>query len=111
MSELGCSRHQLELALKKTLELYASIKRVSIFGDEHGGYGYPHYCNQKVLSQEDLQAAVKAKKQYLMKVKSSDERKGQSLLTRMPRQRASLVDVLAWIFPKSWQNHHLEESA
>jgi hypothetical protein len=79
MSELGCSRHQLELALKKTLELYPSIKRVSIFGDENGDYGYPHYYNEKVLSQEDLQAAFKAKEQYLMKVKSSDERKGHAL--------------------------------
>jgi DNA-binding transcriptional ArsR family regulator len=79
MSELSCSRHQLELALKKTLELYPSIKRVSIFGDERGEYGYPHYYNEKVLSQEDLQAAFKAKEQYLMKVKSSDERKGHAL--------------------------------
>jgi predicted DNA-binding transcriptional regulator len=79
MSELGCSRHQLELALKKTLELYPRIKRVSIFVDERGEYGYSHYYNEKVLNQEDLQAAVKAKEQYLMKVKSSDERKGHAL--------------------------------
>jgi len=79
MSELGCSRHQLELALKKTTEFYASIKRVSIFGDEQGNYGYPHYYNEKILSHDDLEAAVKAKQQYLMKVKSSDERKGHAL--------------------------------
>jgi hypothetical protein len=79
MSELGCSRHQLELALKKTLEFYASIKRVSIFGDEQGNYGYPHYYNENILSHDDLEAAVKAKQQYLMKVKSSDERKGHAL--------------------------------
>jgi len=79
MSELSCSRHQLELALKKTLELYPRIKRVSIFGDEHGEYGYPHYYNEKILNQEDLQAAFKAKEQYLMKVKTSDERKGHAL--------------------------------
>jgi len=79
MSELGCSRHQLELALRKTLEFYPTIKRVSIFGDEHGEYGYPHYYNEKLLSPEDLEAAVKAKEQYLMKVKTSDERKGHAL--------------------------------
>jgi hypothetical protein len=79
ISEVGCSRHQLELALKKTLEFYPSIKRVSIFGDEQGNYGYPHYYNEKILSHDDLEAAVKAKQQYLMKVKSSDERKGHAL--------------------------------
>jgi hypothetical protein len=79
LSELGCSRHQLGLALKKTLEFYPSIKRVSIFGDEQGNYGYPHYYNENILSHDDLEAAVKAKQQYLMKVKSSDERKGHAL--------------------------------
>jgi hypothetical protein len=79
LSELGCSRHQLELALKKTLELYPAIKRVNIFGDENGDYGYPHFYNERVLSQEDLQAAVRAKEQYLMKVKRTDERKGHAL--------------------------------
>jgi len=79
ISEVGCSRHQLELALKKTLEFYPSIKRVSIFGDEQGNYGYPHYYNEKILSHDDLEAAVKAKQQYLMKVKTSDERKGHAL--------------------------------
>jgi hypothetical protein len=79
MSEVGCSRHQLELALKKTMEFYPSIKRVSIFGDEQGNYGYPHYYNEKILSHDDLDAAVRAKQQYLMKVKKCDERKGHAL--------------------------------
>jgi hypothetical protein len=79
VSELGCSRHQLELALKKTMEFYPSIKRVSIFGDEQGNYGYPHYYNEKILSHDDLEAAVRAKQQYLMKVKKCDERKGHAL--------------------------------
>jgi hypothetical protein len=79
MSQLGCSRHQLELALEKTMEFYPAIKRVSIFGDERGNYGYPHYYHEGILRPDDLQAAVKAKEQYLTKVKSSDERKGHAL--------------------------------
>jgi hypothetical protein len=79
MSELACSRHQLELALEKTVQLYPMIKRVSIFGDANGDYGYPYFYNERVLSQEDLQAAINAKMQYLMKVKRSDERKGHAL--------------------------------
>jgi hypothetical protein len=79
MNELACTRHQLELGIKKAMELYPNIKRVSIFGDENGDYGYPHFYNERVLAEPDLTAAVKAKEQYLMKVKSSDERKGHAL--------------------------------
>lgn len=79
MSELGCSRHQLELALEKTMEFYPAIKRVSIFGDERGNYGYPHYYHDGILRPDDLQAAVKAKERYLAEVKTSDERKGHAL--------------------------------
>lgn len=79
MSELGCTRHQLELTLRKTMEFYSSIKRLSIFGDDQGNYGYVHLYNSEVLAPDDLQAAVKAKEQYIMKVKSSDERKGHAL--------------------------------
>ena len=79
MGELRCTRHQLERALKKTMEFYPAIKRVSIFGDENGNYGYPHYYHERILSQEDLQAAVRAKERYLTEVKTSDERKGHAL--------------------------------
>jgi len=79
MSRLRLTQHQLERALGKTLELYPDIARVSIFGDEQGNFGYPHYYNRKAISPEDLQAAVKAKENYWAKVKRSDDRKGHAL--------------------------------
>lgn len=79
MGKLRLTQHQLERVLRKTLELYPDIGRASIFGDEQGNFGYPHYYNKKAISQEDLQAAVKEKENYWAKVKRSDDRKGHAL--------------------------------
>jgi hypothetical protein len=79
MGKLGLTQHTLEKVLMKTLDLYPDILRVSIFGDENGHYGYPHFYNRKMITQEDLQAAMRAKEHYWAKVKKSDDRKGHAL--------------------------------
>ena len=79
MSVLNCTRHELEVTLLRLLEYYPSVKKIAVFGDEHGDYGYPHFYNSDVIGQVDVEAAVRAKERFIMKIKKSDERKGHAL--------------------------------
>ena len=76
---LGVNGHRLERVLEKTMELYPNIKKVSVFGNELGDYGYPHYYNTDHITKEHLAAAVKAKESYIIREKSGDHRRGHSL--------------------------------
>jgi DNA-binding transcriptional ArsR family regulator len=76
---LGVKGHRLERVLEKTMELYPNIRKVSVFGNELGEYGYPHYYNAYHISKEHLTAAIKAKEGYIIREKSGDQRKGHSL--------------------------------
>lgn len=69
--KLGCSEYEAEHALARTLQLYPDLKEVKLFD----AYRYFYHTS---LSNEDLNAAIKMKENYVRIVKGRANRVGHN---------------------------------
>lgn len=69
--KLGCSEYEAEHALTRTLQLYPDLKEVKLFD----AYRYFYHTS---LSNEDLNAAIKMKENYIRMVKGRANRIGHN---------------------------------
>jgi hypothetical protein len=69
--ELGCSDHELETAIRRTLQLYPDLKELKLFNN----YRYFYHAS---MSPEDLQAAIAMKENYIRIEKGRDNRIGHN---------------------------------
>jgi hypothetical protein len=69
--ELGCSEHELETSIRRTLQLYPDLKELKLFNN----YRYFHHAS---MTQEDLKAAVAMKENYIRIEKGRDNRVGHN---------------------------------
>jgi hypothetical protein len=70
-NKMDCSERQAEYAVKRALQLYPSIKEIKIFNN------YRYYHHESMI-QEELQALVAMKENYLRKTKGRDARVGHN---------------------------------
>ena len=70
-NELGCSEHELRQAVNRVLQLYPDIREVKLFN------AYRHYYHTS-LSQEDLQASIEMKENYIRIIKGRHNRVGHN---------------------------------
>ena len=70
-NKLGCTGHEAERALARSLQLYPDMKMLKLFNN----YRYFHHSR---LSEADLDAAVEMKKNYIRMTKGRDNRVGHN---------------------------------
>jgi len=70
-NKLNASRHEMEHALRRALQLYPDMKMLKIFGN----WRYYYHTS---MSQEDLDAAVVMKRNYIRKAKGRANRIGHN---------------------------------
>jgi len=70
-NSLGCTRHELDTAIERALQLYPDMKTVRLFD------AFRYYYHEG-LSDEDLAAAKEMKKNYIRKVKGAANRVGHN---------------------------------
>jgi len=68
---LGCTRHELDTAIERALQLYPDMRVVRLFD------AFRYYYHDS-LAPEDLAAAVEMKKNYIRKVKGGANRIGHN---------------------------------
>jgi hypothetical protein len=69
--ELGCSEHELETSIRRTLQLYPDLKELKLFNN----YRYFHHAS---MTPEDLKAATAMKENYIRIEKGRDNRIGHN---------------------------------
>jgi hypothetical protein len=69
--ELGCSDHELETSIMRTLQLYPDLNELKLFNN----YRYFHHAS---MTPEDLKAAVAMKENYIRIEKGRDNRIGHN---------------------------------
>ena len=69
--ELGCSEHELETSIRRTLQLYPDLKELKLFNN----YRYFHHAS---MTPEDLKAAIAMKENYIRIEKGRDNRIGHN---------------------------------
>jgi len=69
--ELGCSEHELETSIRRTLQLYPDLKELKLFNN----YRYFYHAS---MPPEDLKAAVAMKENYIRIEKGRDNRIGHN---------------------------------
>ncbi|MCD6325878.1 hypothetical protein J7L97_06295 [Candidatus Bathyarchaeota archaeon] len=70
-NKLGCTEYEAEHAVKRALQLYPELREVKLFNI------YRYYYHSS-MSQEDLNAALEMKRNYLRIVKGRDNRIGHN---------------------------------
>ena len=70
-NRLGCTRHELDTAVERALQLYPDMETVRLFD------AFRYYYHDS-LSGEDLAASVEMKKNYIRKVKGAANRIGHN---------------------------------
>ena len=70
-SKLGCTEHEAEVALKRTLQLYPDMQETKLFD----AYRYYYHTS---LADADLTAAIKLKENYIRKTKGKANRIGHN---------------------------------
>lgn len=69
--KIGCSENELEHAVERTLQLYPDLREIKLFNV----YRYYYHTS---MSQEDLQAAISMKENYIRMSKGRDNRVGHN---------------------------------
>ena len=69
-NKLKATKHQMEKALKRAMEIYPDIRCVRVFN-------FPYYYHSS-LSEDDLKLAIEDKKDYLRITKGRDNRVGHN---------------------------------
>jgi len=70
-NRLGCTRHELDTAVERAMQLYPDIQTVRLFD------AFRYYYHDG-MSEEDLAASVEMKKNYIRKVKGAANRIGHN---------------------------------
>ncbi len=70
-NRLGCTRHELDTAVERAMQLYPDMETVRLFD------AFRYYYHDS-LSEEDLAASVEMKKNYIRKVKGAANRIGHN---------------------------------
>lgn len=71
MDRLGCTEHEAHTALTRALQLYPELKEIKLFD----AYRYYHHSS---VREEDLQAAISLKENFIRKSKGRDNRIGHN---------------------------------
>jgi hypothetical protein len=69
--ELGCSDHELETSIRRTLQLYPELKELKLFNN----YRYFYHAS---MAPDDLKAAIAMKENYIRIEKGRDNRVGHN---------------------------------
>jgi DNA-binding MarR family transcriptional regulator len=70
-NKLGCTPYQAERAMRRALQLYPDLRELKLFG----AYRYYHHAS---LAEEDLQAALEMKRNYIRLAKGRANRIGHN---------------------------------
>jgi len=70
-NKLGCTEYEAKHAVKRALQLYKDLREIKLFNN----YRYYHHTS---LAEEELQAAIKMKENYIRIAKGRDNRVGHN---------------------------------
>jgi len=71
LNKLGCSKSELDYAIKRTMQLYSDIKMVKLFDF------YAHFYHES-FDEKELHASIELRKNYLRKTGGSKSRVGHN---------------------------------
>ena len=94
--KLDCTEGETDIAIERTLQLYSDLREVKLFN-------VYRYFYQAPIGEEDLNALIEQKKNYIRKVKSADNRIGHN----WEAVAEWFVDKLS-LGAKFWMQQHRE---